>query len=111
MDLNPHVKSLARAIMETKEYKGFKALKASTIKNGNFQKRINEVKDIQFKLYQAELNGKGLDNRTKTQLHSKVEELTKDSVITDYLNSEVNFHNVLYKALNSVTESIESTLK
>lgn len=111
MDISNQVQALARAIMQTKEYKEFKSIRSNASKNKEVVDKVNELKELQLKLYQANVTNKTIDPRKKNEMVSKVNKLNSESNVTNYLKSESEFYSILYKSLNSVTEAVESTLR
>lgn len=110
MDLTFQVKSTIRALMDTNEYKELKKLK-SNLRDKSFEKRVNDFKEIQFKMYQSQVSGKSMDSRKKAELTKRLEALSGEQGVSDYLKAEADFHNLLYRTYGTISESIETSLK
>ncbi len=111
MDLNLQTRSLIQALKETSEYKKLASLRTNSANSRAAQKKVKELKDTQFQLYQAKLGGKDLDAKKKEQLTARVEALSKEPDVSEYLKAEMGFQSVLYKTLNTIHESVSPSIK
>lgn len=111
MSYQEHTKALTKALMDTKEYKELRDLKTNMKKDKNFIKKITDLKNTQFSLYQYEIGAKKADSKDIKELNSKIESISKDPNVSTYLKSELDFHNLMFKAFNDISHSIESSLK
>lgn len=110
MDLTPHIKIVSRALMETKEYKELRKARSHYLKDKEFSEKVNELKNLKFDIYQAQLGAIKIDNKKKNDMLLRIDALSKDPGLEQYLKTEVDFHNLVYNTFNKISQIIDSSL-
>ncbi len=110
MDLTPQIRFISRAFMETKEYKELKKARSHYLKDNEFSEKVNELKGLKYDIYQAQLGAKKIDNKKKNDMLLRIDTLSKDPNLQQYLNIEVDFHNLVYNTFNKISQIVDSSL-
>jgi cell fate (sporulation/competence/biofilm development) regulator YlbF (YheA/YmcA/DUF963 family) len=110
MDFTTHIKNLASQVYKSNEYIAFKEARQGAQKNKEFNKKITNLKNLQFELYQYE-QSKKFDPKRKKEMEEHILTILKEAPVSHYLKSEVNLSNMIYDIFNRISKEVENSLK
>lgn len=100
-------KQLNKEILESDEYRKLRRCKKALDKNPELRDQVQEFRKRNFQMH---LENTGVDMAEAIRLEGEYKELLSNSVVTAYLNAELNFCRIAQRVSKNICRDIDIDL-
>ncbi len=101
---------LAYEIQQSDEYKNYKKLKDSIMKDANLKQKVEEFEKLRYDVQLMQYTGEDKDEEKTKKLEEMYAMLVQDNQIKEYFDLEVKFNVMIADVNKIIAEAIKDVL-